>query len=316
MTFLFLATIVSFLQLCSSATFVANGISTTSAPVDGAIAVTTSVSVDDAVATTKEANKVSTTNNSTPLPISSMTKNCLRNQFMCDKRCISKSLVCDGIEDCLSGEDEANCALSCGKDKFRCRSDGVCLDRIKYCDGVTHCVDGSDEQNVRNFQAKMNAEQHEIELTWEDNCALLSKYPQSYVITWTELTTNTTNSMEVVRNETKTMSHNLKNILDGAMYNISISTNATNATPITLKISGTAPLPPVHRLQGTQPDHVKLSAWMVILPMVIVIALGGVVFYMMLRNRRLSNNYSRFAYSHYDTMTDVIKIEDDEDNHL
>lgn len=62
---------------------------------------------------------------------------CLKNQFMCDSgRCISKAYVCDGYSDCNDGEDEINCPKSvCGRDKFRCRSDGVCLDRIKYCDG-------------------------------------------------------------------------------------------------------------------------------------------------------------------------------------
>lgn len=67
------------------------------------------------------------------------TETCMKNQFLCDNgRCISKSYVCDGYPDCDGGEDEANCPkTSCGRDKFRCRSDGVCLDRIKYCDGET-----------------------------------------------------------------------------------------------------------------------------------------------------------------------------------
>lgn len=79
------------------------------------------------------------------------TDTCLKNQFMCDSgRCISKAYVCDGFPDCTGGEDETNCPKSaCGKDKFRCRGDGVCLDRVKYCDGIPHCVDGSDEENCK-----------------------------------------------------------------------------------------------------------------------------------------------------------------------
>lgn len=62
---------------------------------------------------------------------------CLKNQFMCDSgRCISKAYVCDGFPDCTESEDEVNCPKAvCGRDKFRCRSDGFCLDKIKYCDG-------------------------------------------------------------------------------------------------------------------------------------------------------------------------------------
>lgn len=100
----------------------------------------------------------------------------------------------------------------------------------------------------RNVKATMHTDKHEIELTWEHNCQMLGKYPPSYVITLTELTTNETNTVELKRKGTKTVTHKFKNIPDGAVYNISISTNATNAEPVTIKIHAPS-LPPVRQLK-------------------------------------------------------------------
>lgn len=99
----------------------------------------------------------------------------------------------------------------------------------------------------RNVKATMN-DNHEIELTWEHNCPMLNKYPPSYMITLTELTTNETNTVEIVRKGTKTVTHKFKDIPDGAVFNISISTNATNAEAVTLKIHAPS-LPPVRQLK-------------------------------------------------------------------
>lgn len=59
----------------------------------------------------------------------------------------------------------------------------------------------------------------------------------------------------------------------------------------------------------------KTSAWMVIIPMLLVISMGGIVFYMVRRHRRLSNSFSRFANSHYDTKTGTTRIGDEDDHH-
>lgn len=58
----------------------------------------------------------------------------------------------------------------------------------------------------------------------------------------------------------------------------------------------------------------KSSSWMIIIPMMLILAIGGGVFYTMRRNRRL-NTFSRFTNSHYDTKTGTTRIGDEDDHH-
>lgn len=100
----------------------------------------------------------------------------------------------------------------------------------------------------RNVKATMDTENHAIALTWEHNCPLSGKYPPSYIVTLKELTTNDTKIVELNRNDSKVVTHQFKEIPDGAVYNISISTNAANAEPVTIKIHAPS-LPPVRQLK-------------------------------------------------------------------
>ncbi|XGW35505.1 hypothetical protein V3C99_019046 [Haemonchus contortus] len=73
--------------------------------------------------------------------------------FTCkDKKCIPQMLVCDGIDDCLDGEDENDCSCT-GLNKFECRSASgkpKCISKQKVCDGVWDCMDGKDETNCNS----------------------------------------------------------------------------------------------------------------------------------------------------------------------
>lgn len=76
---------------------------------------------------------------------------CEPNEFRCsNKRCILKTWVCDGDNDCGDSSDESNCATnppgsSCEYHQFACQSGDQCIPRSYHCDGQPDCIDRSDE---------------------------------------------------------------------------------------------------------------------------------------------------------------------------
>lgn len=72
--------------------------------------------------------------------------------FTCaNQRCIPKSWLCDGDNDCLDNSDEEqNCTKpTCGSNEFQCRS-GRCIPNTFKCDAENDCGDYSDEAGCVN----------------------------------------------------------------------------------------------------------------------------------------------------------------------
>lgn len=62
----------------------------------------------------------------------------------------------------------------------------------------------------------------------------------------------------------------------------------------------------------------KNSFWMYFVPLVLVATMAGALFYIIRRHRRISNSFSRFTNSHYDTKNGVRigdAIEEDDHHH-
>ena len=69
-------------------------------------------------------------------------------KFKChNSYCISVDKLCDGIVDCLGGDDEISCEDYVCVGMLRCRGERICVGTWQICDGVPHCKTYDDEVN-------------------------------------------------------------------------------------------------------------------------------------------------------------------------
>ena len=68
------------------------------------------------------------------------------NSYKCpDSYCIPFHRVCNGIPDCIHGEDEQMCDDYICKGLLRCKGSRICVHPAQICDGENHCPRSDDE---------------------------------------------------------------------------------------------------------------------------------------------------------------------------
>ncbi|XP_068671649.1 low-density lipoprotein receptor-related protein 6-like [Montipora foliosa] len=73
-------------------------------------------------------------------------KGCTPDQFTCSSgRCITRSSLCDGSNDCEDGSDEMGNCTKCEDGEYSC-DNGQCVSTKKLCDLEPDCDDGWDER--------------------------------------------------------------------------------------------------------------------------------------------------------------------------
>ena len=76
----------------------------------------------------------------------SSVSDCPDSHFLCrDHLCLPVYLICNGVNDCLEGEDELDCDSYTCPGYYRCWKSQVCLHLDHVCDGIYQCPQQDDE---------------------------------------------------------------------------------------------------------------------------------------------------------------------------
>ena len=70
---------------------------------------------------------------------------CTNTHKCSESYCIPLRKVCDGVADCVNGEDEKDCENYFCHKMLRCLGTKICIHPVDVCDGIVHCPDGDDE---------------------------------------------------------------------------------------------------------------------------------------------------------------------------
>jgi len=79
------------------------------------------------------------------------------NNFMCfrcrNHKCVSKTVLCDGVDNCGDNSDELQFVCDslhkCQPNQFQCETERTCISQKFRCDGKPNCADQSDELNCK-----------------------------------------------------------------------------------------------------------------------------------------------------------------------
>ena len=90
--------------------------------------------------------------------------------------CLDWREICDGIQQCLEGQDEENCDLLemniCDDDEYRC-DNGMCIAEEFFLDGEYDCLDWSDETELKNDR---DCPQKSVSTECDDHCCSANKW--------------------------------------------------------------------------------------------------------------------------------------------
>ncbi|XP_055875628.1 atrial natriuretic peptide-converting enzyme-like isoform X3 [Biomphalaria glabrata] len=100
---------------------------------------------------------------------------CPPGEIRCkESKCIKKSWLCDGYQDCDDNSDEANCAI-CPKGQVSCSpANGQCIHKNQSCDGMDDCYMSADEhfcvQIETNTAKDLLIAYNSLTTQWEEVC--------------------------------------------------------------------------------------------------------------------------------------------------